>query len=137
VVKSDGGMVYLRDIATVRFHEEDKTTFAREFGESVVMLDVKKRAGKNMVEASEKITQILKEAKKSDQLPPDLTISIANDQSSQTLNQVRDLVNNIIFGVILVVGVLMFFLGFRNALFVGFAIPMSMFMSFMILQGLG
>src|SRR5690606_3702044 len=64
VVKSDGGMVYLRDIATVRFHEEDKTTFAREFGESVVMLDVKKRAGKNMVEASEKITQILKEAKK-------------------------------------------------------------------------
>src|SRR5690606_29012672 len=111
--------------------------FAREFGESVVMLDVRKRTGKNMVEASEKIMQIIAEAKKSDQLPPDLSISIANDQSSQTLNQVSDLVNNIIFGVILVVVVLMFFLGFRNALFVGFAIPMSMFMSFMILQGLG
>lgn len=137
VVKSDGGMVYLRDIATIRFQEEDKTTFAREFGESVVMLDVKKRAGKNMVEASEKIVKILEEAKKSDQLPPDITLSIANDQSSQTLNQVRDLVNNIIFGIILVVAVLMFFLGFRNALFVGFAIPMSMFMSFMILQALG
>lgn len=137
VVKSDGGMVYLRDIATVSFKEEDKTTFAREYGESVVMLDVKKRTGKNMVEASEKIMQIIAEAKKSDQLPPDLSISIANDQSSQTLNQVSDLVNNIIFGVILVVVVLMFFLGFRNALFVGFAIPMSMFMSFMILQGLG
>lgn len=137
VVKSDGGMVYLRDIATIRFQEEDKTTFAREFGESVVMLDVKKRAGKNMVEASEKIAKILEEAKKSDQLPPDITLSIANDQSSQTLNQVRDLVNNIIFGIILVVAVLMFFLGFRNALFVGFAIPMSMFMSFMILQALG
>ncbi|WP_417363305.1 efflux RND transporter permease subunit [Galbibacter sp.] len=137
VVKSNGGMVYLRDIATVRFQEEDKTTFAREFGESVVMLDVKKRAGKNMIEASEKIAKILEQAKKSDQLPPDISISIANDQSSQTLNQVRDLVNNIIFGIILVVGVLMFFLGFRNALFVGFAIPMSMFMSFMILQLLG
>ena len=137
VVKSEGGMVYLRDIATIRFQEEDKTTFAREFGESVVMLDVKKRAGKNMVEASEKIVKILEEAKKSDQLPPDITLSIANDQSSQTLNQVRDLVNNIIFGIILVVAVLMFFLGFRNALFVGFAIPMSMFMSFMILQALG
>lgn len=137
VVKSDGGMVYLRDIATVTFKEEDKTTFAREFGESVVMLDVKKRAGKNMVEASEKINTILEQAKKSDQLPPDITISIANDQSSQTLNQVRDLVNNIVFGIILVVGVLMFFLGFRNALFVGFAIPMSMFMSFMILQAMG
>ncbi|NNC44294.1 MAG: efflux RND transporter permease subunit, partial [Winogradskyella sp.] len=33
--------------------------------------------------------------------------------------------------------VLMFFLGFRNALFVGFAIPMSMFMSLMILGALG
>jgi multidrug efflux pump subunit AcrB len=50
---------------------------------------------------------------------------------------VNDLVNNIIFGVILVVVVLMFFLGFRNALFVGFAIPMSMFMSFMIMSLLG
>lgn len=137
VVKSNGGMVYLRDIATVSFKEEDKTTFAREFGESVVMLDVKKRAGKNMVEASEKIIKILQGARESDHLPPDISLSIANDQSSQTLNQVRDLVNNIIFGIILVVGVLMFFLGFRNALFVGFAIPMSMFMSFMILQALG
>ncbi len=53
------------------------------------------------------------------------------------MNQVDDLVNNIIFGIILVVTVLMFFLGFRNALFVGFAIPMSMFMSFMILNLLG
>ena len=50
---------------------------------------------------------------------------------------VDDLVNNIIFGVILVVVVLMFFLGFRNALFVGFAIPLSMFLSFIILSSIG
>ena len=43
----------------------------------------------------------------------------------KTIGQVDDLVNNIIFGVILVVIVLMFFLGFKNAIFVGFAIPMS------------
>ena len=42
-----------------------------------------------------------------------------------------------VIGIILVVTVLMFFLGFRNALFVGFAIPMSMFMSFMILGMFG
>jgi multidrug efflux pump subunit AcrB len=70
-------------------------------------------------------------------LPADIHISFANDSSSKTLNQVDDLVNNIIFGIILVVTVLMFFLGFRNALFVGFAIPMSMFMSFMILSAMG
>ncbi len=136
VVKAeDGFAVYLRDIADVRFEEEDKTTYAREFGESVVMLDVKKRSGKNLIEAVEKIDQILIES--ANVLPPDLTITKANDQSEKTVNQVSDLVNNIIFGIILVVSVLMFFLGFRNALFVGFAIPMSMFMSFMILSALG
>lgn len=136
VVKTQGGAVYLKDIAKVTFKEVDKTTYAREFGTSVVMLDVKKRAGKNMIEATEKIKVLLEDAKLN-HFPKDLTISVTNDQSSRTLNQVDDLVNNIIFGIILVVGVLMFFLGFRNALFVGFAIPMSMFMSFMILDALG
>lgn len=137
VVKSDGGSpVYLKDVATVTFTEEDKTTFAREFGHSVVMLDVKKRSGRNMVQAAEMIREIVTTAESS-YLPTDLSITISNDSSSKTLNQVQDLVNNIIFGIILVVTVLMFFLGFRNALFVGFAIPMSMFMSFMILSSLG
>ncbi|MFT5941762.1 MAG: multidrug efflux pump, partial [Sediminicola sp.] len=137
VVKSENGnAVYLKDIAQVTFSEEEKTTYAREFGESVVMLDVKKRAGKNMIEAADKIKVMVKEAK-ANYYPADLGISIANDSSGRTLNQVDDLVNNIIFGIILVVTVLMFFLGFRNALFVGFAIPMSMFMSFMILSWLG
>ena len=136
VVKSDNGAVYLKDIATVHFDEKDKTTYAREFGESVVMLDVKKRAGQNAISASDQIKEIVKTTK-ANYFPPDLHISIANDSSTRTLNQVDDLVNNIIFGIILVVGVLMFFLGFRNALFVGFAIPMSMFMSFMILSWLG
>ncbi|MAP55877.1 MAG: copper transporter, partial [Altibacter sp.] len=136
VVKSQDGAVYLKDIAMVRFKEEEKTTYAREFGEGVVMLDVKKRAGKNMVEAAQKIEKIVAEAQVN-VFPSDVEVTIANDQSVKTLNQVDDLVNNIIFGIILVVTVLMFFLGFRNALFVGFAIPMSMFMSFMILSALG
>ena len=52
----------LKDVATVTFKEEDKTTFAREFGEPVVMLDVKKRAGKNMVAAAEQIQVIVQDA---------------------------------------------------------------------------
>lgn len=137
VVKSEKGhAIYLKDVATVSFQEEDKTTFAREFGEPVVMLDVKKRAGKNMVAAAEQIQVIVKDAI-DNVFPQDLKVTIANDQSSVTIGQVDDLVNNIIFGVILVVTVLMFFLGFKNAIFVGFAIPMSMFMSLMILSMLG
>ncbi|MFV0573467.1 MAG: efflux RND transporter permease subunit [Xanthomarina gelatinilytica] len=137
VVKSENGhAIYLKDVATVSFQEEDKTTFAREFGEPVVMLDVKKRAGKNMVAAVEQIQVIVQDAI-DNVFPLDLKVTIANDQSSVTIGQVDDLVNNIIFGVILVVTVLMFFLGFKNAIFVGFAIPMSMFMSLMILSKLG
>lgn len=135
VVKNENGPIYLRDVAEVRFKEEDKTTYARDFGDNVVMLDVKKRSGKNMIEAVEKIDLILEDA--TAVFPPDLSVTKANDQSAKTDNQVSDLVNNIIFGILLVVTVLMFFLGFRNALFVGFAIPMSMFMSFMILNLLG
>ena len=149
VIKSENGAIYLKDIATVSFTEEDKTTYARdltlydgdtvddeEISETVVMLDVKKRSGENMIEAVEQINEIIENAT-AEVFPPDVVVRTANDQSAKTENQVNDLVNNIIFGIILVVGVLMFFLGFKNALFVGFAIPMSMFMSFMILNLMG
>ncbi|WP_194766215.1 efflux RND transporter permease subunit [Tamlana sp. I1] len=137
VVKSEhNNPIYLRDIAKVTFKDEDRTTYAREFGDPVVMLDVKKRAGKNMVAAAEQIRVIVDDATEN-VFPPDLKVTIANDQSPKTIGQVDDLVNNIIFGILLVVTVLMFFLGFKNALFVGFAIPMSMFMSLMILNYLG
>ena len=137
VVKAENGnAIYLKDVASISFTEEDKTTFARKSGNPVVMLDVKKRAGKNMVAAAEQIQEIVKEAK-ANVFPQNLEVTITNDQSSVTIGQVDDLVNNIIFGVLLVVTVLMFFLGFKNALFVGFAIPMSMFMSLMILNLIG
>lgn len=137
VVKTESGnSIYLKDVAQVTFKEKERTTYAREFGERVVMLDVKKRAGKNMVAAAEKIEEIKANAIKN-VFPPNLKVTITNDQSSKTIAQVDDLVNNIIFGIILVVLVLMFFLGLKNALFVGFAIPMSMFMSLMILNALG
>ena len=137
VVKSDNNNpIYLKNIATIKFKEKERTTYAREFGQRVVMLDVKKRAGKNMVAAADEIKVILEKAKE-EVFPSNLKLTISNDQSSKTIGQVDDLVNNILFGIILVVSVLMFFLGFKNALFVGFAIPMSMFMSLMILSYLG
>ncbi|WNW00884.1 efflux RND transporter permease subunit [Tenacibaculum sp. HL-MS23] len=137
VVKSEkGNPIYLKDVAEVFFKEKDVTTYARQYGEQVIMLDVKKRAGSNMVAAAEQIQKMVEDAKEN-VFPKDLEVTIANDQSSVTIAAVDDLVNNIIFGVILVVIVLMFFLGFKNAIFVGFAIPMSMFMSLMILNMLG
>jgi len=137
VIKSEfNNPIYLKDVATISFKDKEKTTYAREKGADVVMLDVKKRAGKNMVAAANQIRVIVDNAI-ANHFPKDLKVTVANDQSSKTIGQVDDLVNNIIFGVILVVTVLMFFLGFKNAIFVGFAIPMSMFMSLMILNLFG
>jgi len=137
IVKQEKGhIVYLRDIADVNFKEQEKESFAREYLQPVVMLDVKKRGGQNLLEASTKIDAILKVAA-ANVFPQNLIISKTNDQSNDTRTMVSDLENSIILGVILVVAVLYFFLGFRNALFVGIAIPLSMFLSFSILSFMG
>ncbi len=137
IVKSEkGNIVYLRDIAEVQFKEQEKQSYAREYSQPVVMLDVKKRSGQNLLKASSKIDAIIEESKAS-VFPDNLVISKTNDQSNDTRTMVADLENSIVLGVILVVAVLYFFLGFRNALFVGIAIPLSMFLSFIILSSIG
>lgn len=129
--------VYLRDIAAIEFADADITSYARERGQTVVMLDVKKRSGENLLEASDKIHTLLREVSAKGVIPKGVNLSITNDQSGNTAEMVSNLENSIIFGVLLVVGVLLFFLGLRNALFVGVAIPLSMFMSFLILSTMG
>ena len=137
VVKNENQReVRLRDIADVEFAFKEPVSFAREFGKSVVMLDVIKRAGENLLDASDKINAIIKEDH-GKVLPNDLVITLTGDQSEQTRVSVDELMNHIVLGVILVVGVLMLFLGLRNALFVGLAIPMSMFISFTLLNAFG
>jgi multidrug efflux pump len=138
IVKQDDFMpVRLEDVASVYFGNSDTTSYAREFGDPVVMLDVKKQGGQNLLVASEKIDQILEEAHKDGTIPRSVMVSKTNDQSNNTREMVSNLENSIIFGVILVVAVLLFFLGIRNALFVGVAIPLSMLMSFLILSAMG
>ena len=136
VVKNEFGPVYLDDVAVINFKESEKKSYAREFTKNLVSLAVKKRSGKNLINAANKIDVIVEEVIKNE-FPSDLEVVITNDMSNRIISQVDDLVNNILFGIFLVTTVLMFFLGFRNALFVGFAIPMSMFMSLMIISALG
>jgi multidrug efflux pump len=138
IVKQEDGEdeIFLKDVANVSFGDEDTTSYAREFGRPVVMLDIKKASGENLLMAADKIREMLLDQKKLG-IPEDVTITVTNDQSVMTREQVSNLMNSIIFGVILVVGVLLFFLGLRNAAFVGVAIPLSMFMSFMILNSFG
>ena len=136
IVKRDYGPVYLEDVASVSFREKEATSFTRSFDQKTVMLEVVKRGGENAIFASNSIQEIINDAKENF-LPENLDVVVQNDQSEYTINSVNDLMNNLIFGIILVVTVLTFFLGLRNALFVGFAIPMSMFMSLVILSAFG
>ena len=137
IIKNEGqDIVYLRDVAKVTFAEKEKESYAREFKNPVVSLDVIKRGGENLLEASDAIKAAIDDAKK-DFLPSNLTLTITNDQTGFTRMQVSDLENNIFFGIVLVVFVIMFWLGLRNALFVGVAIPLTMLLSFSILSLMG
>jgi len=137
VVKHEkGNLVYLKDIAEVKFGEVEKESYSREYTKPVVTLDVVKRGGENLIAVSDKIRLILADAR-ANTLPDDVQVTVTNDQSNRTRNQLGELENSIIFGVLLVVLVLMFFLGLRNALFVGIAIPLSMLLSFFVLGAMG
>ncbi len=136
VSREENSIVYLKDVADVSFGDADITSYARQFDNPVVMLDIKKRSGENLLDAIDNVKRILLETKGT-VIPETVEITTSMDQSTQIRGQVSNLENSIIFGVILVVLVLLFFLGLRNALFVGVAIPLSMFMSFMLLNAAG
>ena len=137
IIKTEEGkIVYVRDVAEVDDTYEERESYARMNQNPVVTLNVVKRRGENLIAASDQIKAVVAEAQAS-RFPNDLEVVITNDQSKNTKLQLNNLENSIIMGVILVILVLMFFLNLRNALFVGIAIPLSMFMSFMLLNFFG
>jgi multidrug efflux pump len=136
VVKgSRGNTVYLRDIANVFETSQEQQSFARLDGKPVITLSVLKKAGENLIDASDQISEIVATYQK-DRLPENVTAVITNDMSTATRINIADLINTIILGFILVTLVLMFFMGVQNALFVGLATPLSSFLAFMVLPGL-
>ncbi len=138
IVKSDNGQaVYVKDLAEVVDGFAEPKDFARLNGQPVVSLHVIKKGGQNLLSATDKIFALLDNEKKSGSLPADLKITITNDQSEIVRRQLSELENSIILGIILVVIILYLFLGTRNALIVGLAIPLSMFISFVIFNLLG
>jgi multidrug efflux pump len=135
-----GNIVYLRDLlkdGVIVDGYVDPLTYARLDNQSVVSLQVVKKSGENLLLATEKIDELLDESRKNGLIPENMNLVITNDMSDQVRKQVNNLENSIIMGMIFVISVLFFFLGYRNAFFVGLAIPMSMLISFIILGFLG
>lgn len=103
----------------------------------MVTLSIVKRSGENLLDATEQIYKIINERQADGLLPKDIKIVITDDQSTSIKDQISNLENSIIMGMLLVILVLYIFMGIRNAIFSGLAIPMSMFISFWLLSQFG
>ena len=135
VIEAESGRpVYVRDVATVEFGFQDRTSFARLDDSPVVTLDIIKRSGYSIIETSDMVKVAVLEMEPI--LPPTTVVKVTSDQSTQVGDMVSNLENNIISGLILIVIVLLFFLGVGNSLFVAISIPLSMLLTFVVLNAL-
>lgn len=131
----NGKPIYVRDVADVRFSFEDRSTYARLNGEQVVSMPVKKRAGENLVRIAGDVKAIVSDFEET--LPKGVTLEVTNDQSIMIEDRVYELENSIMTGMFLVILVLFMFFGVKNAILISTAIPLSMFMGFIILSIMG
>ena len=134
---SSGALVYLKDIATITDGFKEQESFSRLNGENVITLNVIKKSGQNLLDASDKIKDIIDLDLKKNVYPSDLKVTVTGDMSMYTRNTLEELNNTIVLGFILVTIILMFFMGITNAFFVGLAVPLSMFFAYMIMPWLG
>ncbi|HWZ35946.1 MAG TPA: efflux RND transporter permease subunit, partial [Mucilaginibacter sp.] len=143
VVRNPKGQpIYLRDIAEIKdsFLEQEsyarlKTNDSKDF-KNVITLNVSKRTGENLIEASDKINSLIAQKLKT-QFPKGLKITVTGDQSDKTRTTLNDLINTIIIGFILVTIILMFFMGTTNAIFVALSVPLSCFIAFLVMPAIG
>ena len=138
VVRSGtGATVYLRDVAQVVDGFKEKESYARLEGKNVITLNVVKRAGENLIEASDKCHEIVADLQATGAYPKEMDVVFTGDQSVKTRTTVHDLINTIIIGFILVTVILMFFMGATNAIFVALSVPLSCFIAFLIMPTIG
>ncbi len=136
VIKAvDGRPVYLRDLAEVSYSFEERESISRLNGVETVSLSITKRSGTNLLEIADRVKQLIEQERQS--LPEGIEIAITGDRSKDIVSMVNELENNVISGLLLVVLVLFVVMGLRNSLLVGVAIPLSMLLSFLVLQAMG
>lgn len=137
-VKVDGKQVItFGDVATVRRAFRDPESYARLDGKSAIVLDVKKRAGENIIDTVALVKAVMSEAQQRDEWPSNLLVKYTYDQSDDVKMMLNDLQNNIMSAIILVVIVIIAILGVRTALLVGVSIPGSFLTGLLVLSVFG
>ena len=131
----DGKPIYLADVAKVRDAFKDRTTYSRLNGVDNVTLSIQKRVGANVVHVADYVRAVLDKAR--EQVPGAVEFDVTYDMSKYIRNMVADLENNIAAALILVTAVLVLFLGLRPSMIVAMIIPLSMLITFFLVQMLG
>ncbi len=148
VIKSAGGrLVYLRDVARILDGGEDKNTYTRiGFGpasEKMRLLDINqkitgqagkewptvtlaiaKRKGSNAVQVAEDVIAKAKSFQGTI-VPNDITMSISRDNGETANNKVNELVEHLMFAILIIVILMIFSLGSRESLIVSIAVPVT------------
>ena len=139
-VKTNGDRVItLGDLADIRLTFEDRVGTARYNGETTVALQVVKRKGFNLIKTAASIRALIEEAETT--WPPELRAAVdigsSNDQSRVVASMVSQLEGSVLTAIALVMIVVLASLGTRAALLVGFAIPTSFLLCFVLLAVMG
>ena len=135
IATRNGRPIYLADVANVRAAFKDRSTISRLNGVDNVTLTIQKRIGANVVHVSDAVRAAL--AKAQEQVPGAVKFDITYDMSKYIRSTVADLENNIAAALILVVGILLVFLGWRPSMIVAMIIPLSLLITFFVIQALG
>ncbi|WP_050526011.1 efflux RND transporter permease subunit [Pseudorhodobacter aquimaris] len=139
-VKVNGDrVVTLGDLANIRLTFEDRTGTARFNGETTVALQVVKRKGFNLIDTAAEVRALVEEERAT--WPQDMRnaveIKASLDQSNQVKSMVSQLEGSVLTAIALVMIVVLASLGTRSALLVGFAIPTSFLLCFVLLAAMG
>ncbi|GAA6150183.1 hypothetical protein NBRC116586_32450 [Pseudooceanicola nitratireducens] len=139
-VKRNGDrVVTLGELAEIRLTFEDRAGTARFNGENTTALQVVKRKGFNIIDTAEEVKRVVAEEQENwpEELKAAVNVGTSNDQSRVVGSMVSQLEGSVLTAIALVMIVVLAALGPRPALLVGFAIPTSFLLCFVLLGIMG
>ena len=139
-VKTNGDrIITLGDLAQIKLTFVDRSGTARFNGKNTVALQVVKRKGFNLIGTAKEVRLLVE--KESQGWPVNLKAAVdvgtSNDQSRVVDSMVRQLEGSVLTAIALVMIVVLTSLGTRAALLVGFSIPTSFLLCFVLLGLMG
>ena len=130
-----GTSVRLRDVARIEDGEQESRSYATFNGKSSITLLVRKQSGSNTVDVAHKVKDTLEKIKKQN---PKITMTIASDNSVFTERSVDDVKFDLVFGALLAILIIMFFLhDWRATLISATALPVSVIATFAFIKFMG